>query len=87
MEVTAKIQIGAFDAEPQPFMGAVVSARAASRLMSAQERLLARGAKALLKMEQRNPQLGFVTPAGRPRRQPAGWREAFQTILPAKDPT
>ena len=30
--------------------------------------------------------LGFVTPAGRPRRQPAGWREAFGILLTAKDP-
>ena len=30
--------------------------------------------------------LGFVTPTGRPRRQPAGWREAFHILLPAKEP-
>jgi succinylglutamic semialdehyde dehydrogenase len=44
-------------------MGAVISARAASRLVAAQERLLADGAQPLLKMEQRDPKLGFVTPA------------------------
>jgi len=29
--------------------------------------------------------IGFVTPQGRPRRQPAGWRQAFETLL-AKEP-
>ena len=62
-EVTSRITVGEYNADPQPFMGAVISARAASRLVAAQERLLADGAKALLKMEQRDPKLGFVTPA------------------------
>jgi acyl-CoA thioester hydrolase len=30
--------------------------------------------------------IGFISPDGRPRRQPAGWREAFNTLLPSKDP-
>ena len=30
--------------------------------------------------------LGFVTPEGRPRRQPAGWREAFRILLDTKEP-
>ncbi|NDY74784.1 aldehyde dehydrogenase family protein, partial [Desulfobacter hydrogenophilus] len=54
-EVTSRISVGEYNADPQPFMGAVISARAASRLVAAQERLLADGAKALLKMEQRDP--------------------------------
>ena len=29
--------------------------------------------------------LGFVTPDGRPRRQPDGWREAFHVLRPAKE--
>ncbi|MGF6967039.1 succinylglutamic semialdehyde dehydrogenase [Paraburkholderia sp. WC7.3g] len=62
-EVSSRIGVGEYNADPQPFMGAVVSARAASRLIGAQQRLLASGAKALLKMEQRDSQLGFVTPA------------------------
>ncbi len=62
-EVSARIAVGLYDADPQPFMGAVVSARAAARLVDAQRRLLAAGAQALLAMEQRDPQLGFVSPA------------------------
>jgi len=63
VDVTSRIAVGEYNADPQPFMGAVISARAATRLVAAQERLLADGAKSLLTMEQRDPQLGFVTPA------------------------
>lgn len=28
--------------------------------------------------------VGFVAPDGRPRRQPAAWREAFKTVLPTE---
>ena len=63
VEVSSRITVGEYDAEPQPFMGAVISARAAGKLMDAQAQLLARGARALLPMEQRDPALGFVTPA------------------------
>ncbi|MEX3839739.1 succinylglutamate-semialdehyde dehydrogenase [Paraburkholderia sp. BR10882] len=63
VEVSSRITVGEYDAEPQPFMGAVISARAAARLMGAQAQLLERGARALLPMTQRDPALGFVTPA------------------------
>jgi acyl-CoA thioester hydrolase len=29
--------------------------------------------------------VGFISPDGRPRRQPSAWRSAFETLLPAKD--
>jgi succinylglutamic semialdehyde dehydrogenase len=60
VEVTARIEAGVYDADPQPFMGAVISARAAARLVAAQDALLARGATALVPMTQRDPALGFV---------------------------
>ncbi|HWC45970.1 MAG TPA: aldehyde dehydrogenase family protein, partial [Casimicrobiaceae bacterium] len=62
-EVTSRIVYGLYDAEPQPFMGAVVSARAAARLVAAQERLVKAGARPLIAMTQRDPALGFVNPA------------------------
>jgi succinylglutamic semialdehyde dehydrogenase len=62
-EVTSRLTVGEYDAEPQPFMGAVISAHAAQRLVQAQTQLLEAGAKPLLTMQQRDPQLGFVTPA------------------------
>ncbi|MEX3957953.1 succinylglutamate-semialdehyde dehydrogenase [Trinickia sp. EG282A] len=63
VDVTSRIAYGRYDAEPQPFMGAVVSARAAARLVAAQDKLIERGAHGLLRMEQRDPELGFVSPA------------------------
>ncbi|HWT37833.1 MAG TPA: succinylglutamate-semialdehyde dehydrogenase, partial [Paraburkholderia sp.] len=63
VEVSARIAVGEYNADPQPYMGAVISARAAARLVDAQTRLIADGAKPLLKMEQRDPKLGFVSPA------------------------
>ncbi len=61
-EVSANIRVGAYD-EPQPFMGAVISARAAARLIEAQQRLIAAGATVTLEMRQRAAHLGYVTPA------------------------
>ena len=29
--------------------------------------------------------VGFISPEGRPRRQPAAWRAAFESLRPAKD--
>ena len=63
IDVTSKIKTGAFDADPQPFMGAVISARAAAKLVQAQAQLIEAGGKPLLEMKQRSAQLGFVTPA------------------------
>lgn len=63
VEVSARIAVGEYDADPQPFMGAVISARAAAKLVAAQDLLVGRGARALLTMTQRDPSLGFVSPA------------------------
>ncbi|WP_225033974.1 succinylglutamate-semialdehyde dehydrogenase [Paraburkholderia sp. XV] len=63
VEVSSRIAVGEYNADPQPYMGAVISARAAARLVEAQSRLIADGAKPLLKMEQRDPKHGFVSPA------------------------
>ncbi len=48
---TAKISVGAFDDDPQPFMGPLVSAKAAQGLIDAQERLLALGGRSLLELQ------------------------------------
>ncbi|SAL63892.1 succinylglutamic semialdehyde dehydrogenase [Caballeronia peredens] len=63
VEVSANIRVGRFDDEPQPYMGAVISARAAARLVDAQARLVEAGAAPLLAMTQRAANLGFVSPA------------------------
>ena len=58
----AAIRVGAWDADPQPFMGAVVSLRAAEHLLSAQARLLAAGAKSLLAMRRLAPATALLSP-------------------------
>ncbi|MHA3049747.1 succinylglutamate-semialdehyde dehydrogenase [Acinetobacter sp. ANC 4639] len=50
VEVAGKLQIGAWDAEPQPFMGGVISSAAAERMLQAQQALLDLGATSLLAM-------------------------------------
>jgi succinylglutamic semialdehyde dehydrogenase len=61
VEVAAKLQVGASNAEPQPFMGPVVSSAVAARLVQAQEEMEAKGGKVLLRMRQLDPNAGFVT--------------------------
>jgi succinylglutamic semialdehyde dehydrogenase len=62
VEVAADIGVGRFDQSPAPFMGPVVSAQVARRLLQAQEELIARGGKALLPMLALEPDTGFVSP-------------------------
>ncbi|MGL4995873.1 MAG: succinylglutamate-semialdehyde dehydrogenase [Deefgea sp.] len=50
IHVTAALQVGAWDAEPQPFMGAVISLAAADALLAAQDHLRQLGAVSLLTM-------------------------------------
>jgi succinylglutamic semialdehyde dehydrogenase len=51
VDVASRLTVGAFDAEPQPFMGAVINVQAAQKLLRAQADLVARGAKLLLEMK------------------------------------
>ena len=60
--VSSTIEVGAFDQQPAPFMGSVISLGAAKALMDAQELLLANGAVALLKMTQPQAQAALLTP-------------------------
>jgi succinylglutamic semialdehyde dehydrogenase len=61
VEVASKLRVGASKAEPQPFMGPVVSAAVAARLVQAQAEMAAKGGKVLLQMRQLDPNAGFVT--------------------------
>ncbi|MDB5745620.1 MAG: astD [Massilia sp.] len=61
VEVASRLQVGASTAEPQPFMGPVVSAAVAARLVQAQAEMAAKGGKVLLQMRQLDPNAGFVT--------------------------
>ena len=60
--VTATIQIGAFDQQPAPFMGSVISLAAAEHLLNAQQQLLAKGATSLLAMTQPQANAALLTP-------------------------
>ncbi|MBD8625350.1 succinylglutamate-semialdehyde dehydrogenase [Oxalobacteraceae sp. CFBP 8753] len=59
--VAAQLQVGPSNAEPQPFMGPVVSSAVAARLVQAQEDMVSKGGKLLLAMRQLDPNTGFVT--------------------------
>lgn len=61
-EVAARIQVGEFDAEPQPFMGSVISAEAAEKLLAVQGNMIEKGARSLLKMKQLKPDTGLLSP-------------------------
>lgn len=60
--VAARIQVGDFDAEPQPFMGSVISAGAAEKLLNAQASMLEQGARSLLEMKQVRAGTGLLSP-------------------------
>ncbi len=62
VEVSGNIAVGAFDQQPAPFMGSVISLAAAQALMDAQANLLANGAQALLPMTQPQPGAALLTP-------------------------
>jgi succinylglutamic semialdehyde dehydrogenase len=57
-----RIRVGAWDDEPPPFMGPVVTARAAEQLLQAQERLLGLGARALVPMQRLPRSPAFLSP-------------------------
>ncbi|MET1078242.1 MAG: succinylglutamate-semialdehyde dehydrogenase [Pseudomonas sp.] len=52
VSVAATLKVGAFDEQPAPFMGSVISLDAARHLLKAQEQLIAQGASVLLAMTQ-----------------------------------
>jgi succinylglutamic semialdehyde dehydrogenase len=60
--VAAAIQVGAFDQQPAPFMGSVISLAAAEHLLNAQQHLLAKGATSLLAMTQPHANAALLTP-------------------------
>jgi succinylglutamic semialdehyde dehydrogenase len=72
--VVARLRVGAFDAQPEPFMGTVISLAAAEQLLRAQLDLVEQGATVLLPMRQPHAQSALLTPgiidvtsvAGRP---------------------
>lgn len=62
VQVASRIQVGEFDADPQPFMGSVISSEAADKLLAAQARMLEQGAESMLEMKQLRPDTGLLSP-------------------------
>ena len=62
VEVSRDIRVGAFDQQPAPFMGSVISLQAARVLMAAQAELVGKGAVALLEMTQPQAGAALLTP-------------------------
>jgi succinylglutamic semialdehyde dehydrogenase len=61
VDVASRLTIGPSDADPAPFMGPVVSAAIAKRLVLAQADMVARGGKLLLEMKHLDANTGFVS--------------------------
>jgi succinylglutamic semialdehyde dehydrogenase len=61
VDVASRLTVGPSNAEPQPFMGPVVSSAVAARLVQAQADMAAKGGEVLLQMRQLDPNAGFVT--------------------------
>jgi len=56
------IRVGAYDAEPQPFMGSLISEQAADALLGARQRLLELGATELAPLAKLQPGTGLLSP-------------------------
>ncbi|CAK9890605.1 N-succinylglutamate 5-semialdehyde dehydrogenase [Pseudomonas fluorescens] len=62
VEVSKNISVGAFDHQPAPFMGSVISLGAAKALLDAQAQLLGNGGVSLLQMTQPQATAALLTP-------------------------
>ncbi|MBH3427813.1 succinylglutamate-semialdehyde dehydrogenase [Pseudomonas alkylphenolica] len=62
VEVCKSITVGAFDQQPAPFMGSVISLAAAKALLDAQAQLLSNGGVSLLGMTQPQASAALLTP-------------------------
>ncbi|HLV77989.1 MAG TPA: succinylglutamate-semialdehyde dehydrogenase [Marinobacter sp.] len=60
--VAARLTVAEFDAEPQPFMGSVISPQAADQLLEAQQNMLSQGATVLLEMKRLRKGTGLLSP-------------------------
>lgn len=61
-QVTQNLTIGHYDATPQPFLGAMISAQAAKMMRTAYLELIELGAGSILELTHSDPETGFVTP-------------------------
>lgn len=62
IEVTARLDVGTYTDNPEPFIGPVISNDAASRILASYQEWLDAGAKVLLPMKRLKENLPFLTP-------------------------
>ncbi|WP_150910871.1 succinylglutamate-semialdehyde dehydrogenase [Marinobacter halotolerans] len=62
VSVVSQITVGEFDADPQPFMGSVISSEAADKLLDSQQSLLQKGGEFLLEMKRLKEDTGLLSP-------------------------
>ncbi|WP_432720367.1 succinylglutamate-semialdehyde dehydrogenase [Jeongeupia wiesaeckerbachi] len=62
-EVARSIRVGAWDAEPPPFMGAVISTAAADALLAVQDRLITLGATPIVPLRRLQEGTALLSPA------------------------
>lgn len=62
IERTSQIKVGSFRDHPEPFIGSLISAKAAEQALSAQKKLLQNGAISLLEMKSIRAGTGLVSP-------------------------
>jgi succinylglutamic semialdehyde dehydrogenase len=62
VQVASALRVGRWDAEPQPFMGGVISSAAAEKMLAAQHHLLALGGNALLTMQRLESGSALLSP-------------------------
>ncbi len=60
--VSGRLNVGLPDADPQPFMGSVISAAAAAKLVEVHDSLVTAGGQSLLAMRHLDPDTGLVSP-------------------------
>ncbi|HAW92300.1 MULTISPECIES: succinylglutamate-semialdehyde dehydrogenase [unclassified Arsukibacterium] len=62
IEVTRNIKTGLYDADPQPFIGAMISVAAAKGMRAAQQKLLELGGEVLVELQHLQDDTGLVSP-------------------------
>lgn len=62
IEVSAQLKTGLYDDPEQPFIGAMISAKAAQGMLAVQQQLVAAGGQLLLPMRSLAPETGLLTP-------------------------
>lgn len=62
IEVTQNILVDHYDAQPQPFMGSMISQHAAAQMIAVQTDLLSQGAKPLVEMHHVDTTSGLLSP-------------------------